>query len=222
MNKPSDKDNVKVTLTDSFGVSAHLRGTTKIDDVVVGYSESRHDGRAAHASLGPDGITHGLTGETSTNETGTLETCGYLVTAMNRAGESWGPPILLTGDADDADAMCKPLDGGRERLRIQVVRAHSDSAFWKEVGTEKSATISATPDDLAEGLRKPIELKARKISPVQRGQLVLALSAIHTPGYVIGNVAKVFQEEQGEWARAIGFKEIWLVGPGVELTHRLA
>ncbi|WNL48102.1 hypothetical protein RKE25_10915 [Dyella sp. BiH032] len=223
MSKPDDNKSVTVRITDSFKLSSQGRGTTRRDDAVIGYTESRLNGRAAHASLGPDGISHGLSGSPPTNETGTMETCTYLIAAMNRtgAGSTWGQPVLVD-EHDDADAICGKLNGGSEVLRIQVVRAQSNAAFWKEVHVNHGATMSGTAVELATELKAPIAHKAGLLPPAQRGQLVLALSALHTPGYVLGDVAEKFREHHGAWAGSMGFREIWLVGPGVELTHRLA
>lgn len=242
MTKPDEKNNQTVVITDSVMISSQARGTTLIDDVVVGYTESPLDGRAAHASLGPNGISHGLSGLPPTNEIGSMETCTYLVVAMNKAGEAWGYPVAA-GEHDDADALCRSLGDGDETLRIQVVRAHSDSAFWKEVYANwkeahpyrkeipavwkepplnVGATMSGTSAELAGELKAPIVHKANLLAPAQRGQLVLALSALHTPGYVLGDVAAKFRELHGEWAGSLGFRGIWLVGPGVDLTHQLA
>lgn len=221
MSKPDENRSVTIRITDSFKLSSRGKGTTRRDDVVIGYTESQLNGRAAHASLGPDGISHGLSGSPPTNETGTMETCTYLIAAMNRAGSTWDQPVVASAH-DDADAFCGQLNGGSEVLRIQVVRAQSNAAFWKEVHVNHRATMSGTPVDLAGELKAPIAHKAGLLQPAQRGQLVLALSALHTPGYALGDVAEKFREHHGVWAGSIGFSEIWLVGPGVDLAHRLA
>lgn len=119
--------------------------------MVIGYTESRLDGRAAQASLGPDGINHGLSGSPPTNEAGTMETCSYLIAAMNKAGSTWGQPVLAAAH-DDADAICGQLHGGSEVLRIQVVRAQSNAAFWKEVHLNQCATMSGSAVGLADEL----------------------------------------------------------------------
>jgi DNA-directed RNA polymerase subunit RPC12/RpoP len=218
----NEKENVTISLTDSIGISTHVKGTVKIDDTVVGYSESLHDGRATSVSLASDGIiTYGFTGDTPTNETGTLETCSYLVDAMNRAGAKWGCPTLMD-DKDDADATCAPLDGGNDVLRIQVVRAKSDIAFWKRASLNDDTTVYATPTELVRELQSSITHKVSKLPEAQRRKLVLALSALHTAGYALGHVVKEFQETYGVWAQSQGFREIWLVGPDIEHTHRLA
>ena len=62
MNKPDDNKTVTAKITDSFNMSSQVKGTTRRDDVAIGYTESQLNGRAAHASLGPDGISHGLSG----------------------------------------------------------------------------------------------------------------------------------------------------------------
>jgi hypothetical protein len=105
MSKPDENKTVTVTITDSIKLSSQAKGTTRRDDMVIGYTESRLDGRAAHASLGPDGINHGLSGSPPTNETGTMETCTYLIAAMNKAGSTWAQPVLAAAH-DDADAIC--------------------------------------------------------------------------------------------------------------------
>ena len=221
MSSSGDKGVVTIVLTDTLKVSTQVRGTTLIDGVPVAYTESPLNGRAAHASIDANGIEHGLSGATPTNETGTLETCAYLIAALNRGRIIWGRPVAAA-DHDDADAVSSPVSGIGEQLRIQVVRAHLDSAFWREVSVHRSGSMSRTSEELAEALKAPIELKARQLPQVQRKNLVLAISAIHTPGYVMGEVVEIFQHAHGDWATSIGFKQIWLVGPGVNLTHRLA
>lgn len=220
MTKPDETGNVTVVITDTIGVSTHVKGTVLIDRTVVGYSESLHDGRAAQASLGADGITHGFAGKTPKNETGTMETCGYLIEAMNQGGTMWNRPT--PSEEVDTDAICTRSDGGTEVLRIQVVRAQADPTFWKTAHVNDGTVVNTTAVELVNELQVPIKLKADKIPRERRLRLVLALSAIHTPGYVVGNVAEEFQKAHGEWVASLGFQEIWLVGPGAQLTHRLA
>jgi hypothetical protein len=219
MTEPDEKGNVTVVIADTIGVSAHVKGSVLIDQTVVGYSESLHDGRAAQASLGAEGITHGFTGKTPKNETGTMETCGYLIEAMNQGGAIWNRPS--PSEEEDTDAICTRSDGGTEVLRIQVVRAQVDPKFWKTAHINEGSVVNTTVVELANELQAPIKLKADKIPCERRLGLVLALSAIHTPGYVVGNVAEEFRKAHGEWARSLGFQEIWLVGPGSQLTDRL-
>lgn len=223
MNKSDDPQNVTLVIHNSFVVAeTGVSGVVRIDDTPVAYTESIIRGHAAHASAGPDGITHGFKGPPSQGEDGTLKACEHLIEAMNRAGATWKRPTLAKNEADDADAVAHRLDGAKGELRIQVVRARNDPSFWEQAHRANESVAHGSSDELADELRAPIERKAKKIPPKQRPHLVLALNAMDTAGYTMGDVAGVFQKNHGEWAKAWGFQEIWLVGPNAHLTYRLA
>lgn len=223
MNKSDDPKNVTQVIHDCFVVAeTGVSGVVRIDDTPVAYTESILRGHAAHASVGPDGITHGFKGQPSQGEDGTLQACESLIEAMNREGKTWKRPTLAKNEADDADAVAHRLDGAKGELRIQVVRARNDPSFWGQAHRSNESVAHGSSDELANELRAPIAHKAKKIPPKQRPHLALALNAMDTAGYTMGDVAVVFRENHGAWAKSLGFREIWLVGPNAHLTYRLA
>ena len=67
-----------------------------------------------------------------------------------------------------------------------------------------------------------IEFKAGKIPPETRADLALALDANDLPGLALDPVVQEFLARHSDWARAQGFRGVWLVGPWKEMVHHLS
>lgn len=84
------------------------------------------------------------------------------------------------------------------------------------------ATKYSTVDDAADALRDAVKAKEMNIEDKsQRAELLLALDATETGSHVFGQVVDSFRRLYGSWARQLGFKGIWVVGPIAKLTIRL-
>ena len=75
---------------------------------------------------------------------------------------------------------------------------------------------------MAEQLRDAISKKERRIPMEARRDLILALSALDSPAHAFDDVIEAFRSSYGEWASTLGFEQIWIVGPSLILTHRVA
>lgn len=194
---------------------------TNNESKTIGFSESVRDGRAAHVTRRDDGsLEHSFKGTPPTNEVGTLETCRMLVLALNKLGAAWGQPRATS--APHTDAQCERTDGQSGTLNIQVVRAQSNSTYWHEVSKLGSSADCGIPQQMASQLRDAINKKESRIPVEARSGLILVLSALHSPALGFEDVIETFKSEHGEWASHLGFEQIWVVGPDLLLTHRLA
>jgi len=50
---------------------------------------------------------------------------------------------------------------------------------------------------------------------------VLALDATDSPRAALRSVVEMFREQYGEWTAGVGFQEVWVVGPVIDLVNRL-
>lgn len=199
----------------------HVSATVTDNNKTVGFTESMRGGRAAHVTQRDDGsLEHGFTGTTPTNEAGTLEACRMLVLALNKAGGKWDQPCMTT--ALHTDAQCTQTDGQPGTLNIQVVRAQSNSKYWHGVSKTGGSEGCAGPTQMADELRDAISKKESRIPEGARPDLVLVLSALDSPAHAFDDVITVFRSSHGELASRLGFEQIWVVGPSLLLTHRVA
>jgi hypothetical protein len=213
-----------LVIAETMKATDHLTGTVSRKGKVVGFSESLRDGRAASGDRQPSGsLDYTFTGPTPKGEDGSLETCRTLVRVLNAKHPIWREPQELVPPPNDIDCRVTRLDGQSPTLDIQVVRAFSDPAFWQNVHrTGRGDGMSVSTHELAHALRKAIELKADKIPPRTKSNLVLALSALDSPVVAFDSVVEEFRNQFAIWAAAQGFLQIWLVGPNGMLTHQLA
>ena len=117
--------------------------------------------------------------------------------------------LLTDGRLYSRGQEIKPLD-------INVTKA--DATIWGELakspaGVSRTRSIDAVCDSL---LQRIMSKKDVSKGP----NLVLALEAVHFP--VTKPVADRFVEKYKHISGAVGFSQIWLVGPTVSLTHQLA
>jgi hypothetical protein len=212
----------EMILSETFRLSDHFSGTVIRDGKVIGFSESLRDGRAAHGDARNGAVDFGFTGPTSIGEEGTLEVGRVLTIVLNAADPGWIAPTALATEPH-IDIYISNTDTARPPMAIQVVRAIVDPTHWKQIALLGGDNQVGVPvQELAAHMRRAIELKVSKIDEAVRPSLVLALNAIDTPAIAFGAVVEEFRTVFGNWAREQHFEAIWLVGPNLNLTHRLA
>lgn len=200
--------------------SDHLSATTTRGGKVIGFSESQGRGRASTADVNADGtISLTVTGSSSLGEQDTLKSCQLLIERLNKPDPLWSQPILGTHPAVDAEATAVGCD---DTFHMQVVRAITNSEFWRELGRlGASGFRNVTPTEAASGIRDSILHKASSIPPSDRSRLVLVLNSIDSPSLVLDPVIEAFLLMHQLWTRSLGFREIWIVGPWSDLSYRL-
>jgi len=201
-------------------IGDHLSATTTRGGNVVGFSESTGRGRAATADVNPDGtISLHVSGSSSLGEEGTFKSCQLLVNCLNKPDPRWNPPVPGTHPSVDCEATAVQ---GTHKLHMQVVRAITKSVFWRELGRSgESGLRNVTPQEAASGIKESIAQKATTIPPADRAGLVLVLNSIDSPSLVLNPVVEEFRRAHLKWAQSLGFREVWIVGPWADLTHRL-
>lgn len=210
------------TLQAQVGLSPHVSGLGTRDGESFAFRESERAGRTSSADLEDDGTaSFGLKGSSPQGEEDTLETCRVLVGRLNQDGANWENPVLGSGVVD-----CASRDAGDPDtvLSIQVVRAITDPAFWRELNeTGEVIRRNILQTTLVHLLKQAIEAKANdsSIPRGSRSDLVLALDANRLPVLGFDTVIRQARESLGTWAAELGFKSVWLVGPTPRLTCRL-
>jgi hypothetical protein len=127
---------VEALCSDTMAVTSHDTGVTIRDGKAVGFAESSGRIRITSGDIEADGtIKHSLSGMASKGEEGTLDTCRILAEQLNIGGASWHELVL--SKRPHTDALLRVEAGSDlDALRVQVVRAVVDPAFW--------ATLSKT------------------------------------------------------------------------------
>jgi hypothetical protein len=175
------------------------------------------DGHDTRVEADPAGPVTVRVGSRPSKEQSELRTAQLLVQRLNRDGAQWDPPQLTNPSARDERGIdCEASGPKGLRLRIQVTTP--ERAAWREIGRGSEFRASTSAEALVEALRVAIEAKRTRSSP----DIHLALDAVHAPAHALRSVAEAFRRQQGGWAAGVGFQEIWLVGPSVDLVRRLA
>jgi hypothetical protein len=215
---------ISVSFHDGATAHDHISVLGKENERHLFYSESERIDRRAAAARHDDesGLTFSAYGRSPQHEEMTLAACCLLVKKLNELGANWKEPILIEDGAIDCQAISR-LDRSAV-LKIQEQKAIVDQNLWKELNVHGSISKAGVSSASAAGLlRQAIERKAqdRKIPRKQRSDLILALNAMLLPMLTFDVVIEYFCRHYGEWARDLGFKAIWLIGPRADMVERL-
>jgi hypothetical protein len=211
---------LSVVHTDGVGAVDQALLERRREGELTGFGESGRQGRAASADMAQSGeTTFAITGNSPQGEDDTLLCCSTLISCLNASGGEWEDPKLAAGGVDCTSSAKSGL-----RLDIQVIRALTDQAFWRELNAEgrvERRTMDFQP--LVTALRTAIEKKAdtRKVTPRDRHSIRLALDATRLPVLCFDAVRRLLRQELSTWATTLGFAAIWVVGPSAHLTWRL-
>lgn len=207
-------------IEDKLKLAGHLSMTVSRGGKTVGFNESKDRGRAAHGTIDEAGAaSFGISGSPSHGEDGTLETSRLFVRALNAKGAVWSEPVLIS--ANQADAVSCNLACTIE-LRMQAVRAVSETNVWKTLGRSGRIEFESTMlDQISALMKNSISLKAARIRPIDRTGLVLLLNALDTPIVCFDDPISSFLRGYGTWATDLGFLGIWVVGPWPSMVKSL-
>jgi len=167
----------------------------------------------------PSGTRSQLSVKARHTEEGVLKVCGILVERLNQEGGSWRNLRQLAEQCTDIDCVVSDLEG--HQLKMQVTRATGDEKLWRPIGLGNKVTYTQKDEAAIEELWKEIDRKQARLPASQRAELVLVLDATDTPGLAFSRVVTLFRNRHGAWAKNLGFKAVWLVGPEKSLVFRL-
>lgn len=209
----------QVTLSEAL--VAHKRGAdgTEALRTVNGLQSASAD----YSPGSPPSFT--LAGQNQHEEQGVLGACSILLERLAREGEVYSALRTFEG-VPGVDCVADGLTGS---INMQVTRAVRGD-FRAELATAPDRRVSriyADDEEAADIIRDAIQDKAEKLRklkpPVDLSSIVLVLDSRETLGHVLHKgVTASFLQRHGEWARGIGFRAIWLVGPTADLVVRLA
>lgn len=193
-------------------VVTHSRFDDGSESINVGSEEFR-----SSSITGSDDQRQDFHGRPAQGEEDVLQVCRSLRAALQREGEAWDSFSLPPSSQDDVDAIAQDGTGGV--LRVQVTRV--EHAAWERLARDRQATLQRTIGERVADIRAAVESKSKRYPPAQRSKLLLALDAIRSPGHVHDAVVEAFLRDHGQWAAAVGYRAIWLVGPTAALTRQL-
>jgi hypothetical protein len=203
-------------------LSGKVEALKSQEQAAVGIRVANSHGTSLAADLANDGtnVSYEIKGRSRQNEEGVEDVCKILVQRLNAQGSALCVPTAPPKSDPEEGIDCVAYDGTR-KLQIQVTRAERERSLWQRLASKGVAEDVLAVPDAAAALRAAIEYKARKAPIRQRGEIVLVLDATETAGHALDAVVVAFKNEHGVRARALGYKEVWLVGPNPRLTFRL-
>jgi hypothetical protein len=206
-----------VHIQETVRVSSHLSGLQLREDQAIGFVESERQGRKSAANLEDGSLKFSIHGSSPQGEEDSLAACSILLQKLKEEGLGYRSVVPGVGPAD-----CTLVhETANARLDVQVVRAIASQSLWRRLATEGAVNSRARVDEIVQSLRAAITLKAERLAPSSKNQLVLALDATRLPGLGFDAVVRQFRSVAGLWATSAGFSAIWLVGPTTRLTWRL-
>lgn len=158
-----------------------------------------------------------VAGRSRQNEEGALEVCQILAQRLRRDNDKVGEPRRPTGPERGVDCEIPTHD---EILQVQVTRP-ATADFWRKLNRDATAERRISSTDAADDLLALVEAKARKTSPSDRAQILLALDATETAVHAMPSVAQTVREQRSADVARHGFKAVWIVGPIDDLVFRI-
>ena len=150
---------------------------------------------------------------------GRVNVCRTLVAKL---GKPWTEPIEWPDQDADVDCFSTNAEDERDLLLIQVVRANSGKSLWYTLASEGRTELVRTPKELAYEVYCAVQKKSERTPQSRRAKLLLAVDASRLAGFSQESVVKTVMEAYGSDLSLMGFRAIWLVGPTVSRTFRLA
>jgi hypothetical protein len=163
-----------------------------------------------------DEIQSSLRGRPSPGEHGTVRAAALLMQKLNSLGGDWK---LFDRSDTVSDVDVEFRNGRGDVLRVQHTRAADHTLFAQLARLGATASVDDAvrlADALLESVRRKSELP-----PDQKRAIVLLLDAIESPAFAFGPVVDRFHERHVQEVKGFGFAAVWLVGPVVELVHRI-
>jgi hypothetical protein len=183
---------------------------------------TRESGRNEFGEVIGEHARFQLEGPGSQGESDTLFVCETLVNALNSAGVEWPAPRLIAdiGSRNERGEDCESCTDG-QRLAIQVVKADSDGAIWRDLNVTGAASGTKSTQRVVQGMLETINVKAGRASAADRGRLLLALDATRVPMAAMAPAVEAFRKQHGRSVRSLGFASVWVVGPTLATTRQL-
>jgi hypothetical protein len=175
------------------------------------------DCRVASADASGEGtIRDRIEGGAPGKEAAELRVAQLLVSRLNGLGQNWNIPRLIRADArSERGVDCVASDRSDPRVLLQIQVTTTEREAWRQTGavhereTGRLAVVGM--------VRTAIEAKRTRAD----SKIVLALDATDSPRAAFRSVVELFRDQHGEWAAGVGFREVWLVGPAINLVSRL-
>jgi hypothetical protein len=185
-------------------------------------ADDRQSAGADYAPGAPPAFT--LEGKNRHEEDGSLE--AGLILVQHLAGMGRVYTGLRKTEADGIDCIADS-SAGLPPLKLQVTRAVRGDFRAELAVTGKVSREYKNADEAADALRDAIQDKASKLvnlkSSIILSEITLVLDARETLSHVVDPaVVSSFTIRYGDWAKALGLAEIWLVGPAVAFVEKLA
>jgi hypothetical protein len=141
-----------------------------------------------------------------------------ILNALNDRGGDWGPAERLSGPEVGVDRIAYArtvTDRRRARpdqiCKMQVTKGLKENLLWRALAISRSH--DGYPFDAAVAAMKAA-LAGKESKPAgKRDNIILVLDAMEVLIDAIEPAIEAFRGRHGEWARSLGFQEIWVAGP---------
>jgi hypothetical protein len=185
----------------------------------------KSDGMNINADSNPDGSsTLFIQGTPRQGEEGIRAICGLFIEKLNQLGQNWSNITVTAnvGSKSETGIDCKAFNDENETLEIQVVRALSNPEIYRQLALTRKASQSYNQAfDNAKIIMSTINKKCGRISQRDRISITLVLDSTETPTLVFKDTIRFFRKKYGAEAKKLGFRNIWIVGPTVDLVEKL-
>jgi hypothetical protein len=196
----------------------NMRSDT-MDDVGCHVSDGA-DGSVSRATRNDDGsFSRTMQGPPARGEADTMPAVLRLIQFLNKRGANWSNPVLVDPDETSTDAIATD---GDNTLRVQHVRADTDSAIYEALAKHGVSNAHLATEELAACLGRAIAHKVTAIPhPGTRASLVLVLDASRLPDLCMSDGKAAALRILPKVCAESGFQQIYVVGPLAEMTYQL-
>lgn len=209
-------DTARVGLMESVVINMH---SETLGDVGCHVSDGA-DGTVSRATRNDDGsFSRTMQGPPARGEADTIASLRRLIQFLNKRGAKWSDPVPVLPDETSTDAIATD---GEHTLRMQHVRADTDSAIYEALAKVGLSNAQLVPEELATRLGRAIAHKVAAIPVLQvRASLVLVLDAGRLPDLCMSDVKAAALQVLPKRCAESGFQQIYVVGPLAEMTYQL-
>ncbi len=209
-------DTARAGLTESVVINMH---SETFGDVGC-YVSDGADGTVSRATRNDDGsFSRTMQGPPARGEADTIAALRRLIQFLNESGAKWSDPIPVLPDKTSTDAIATD---GEHTLRMQHVRADTDSAIYEALAKVGLSNTQLVPEELVARLGCAIAHKVAAIPALQvRASLVLVLDAARLPDLCMSDVKAAAVRVLPKRCAESGFQQIYVVGPLAEMTYQL-
>jgi len=216
----NDKRKLIKVINDKVSIHESVSVTKRNDEKIVGYGYGDSKGNQISADIENDsGVKHKIVGLPARNKDNELKVARILVDKINLKNKLFNNPELIEETYNIIDCISYGINDERLVLKIQIVNSNINKDYWQKVAKEGSVNLTTSIPDLINQIIEAIELKCEHYGKDSISDITLALDATNSPEYALSDVVTEIKEEYYNNFLNLGFSQIWIVGPSIEMTY---